>query len=139
MSGEDRAAVLIPGSRPCSTLLEFASAAVSRRGAYEHRHQWPRERPAGPDGLAFPAAFHAWADAQVAAAIDATVAAPCLLIGGTADPFWDGSVATSVSPHVVEVADANHGMLVPGGLAASAAVLGQVITAVEQFLDQLWP
>ena len=67
-------------------------------------------------------------------------AAPCLLIGGTADRFWDGPAARSVTRHVVEVAGADHAMFVPGELAASAAVLGQVMTAVERFLDQLvWP
>jgi hypothetical protein len=31
-------------------------------------------------------------------------------------------------------------MFVPGGLAASAAVLGDVVTAVERFLDDVaWP
>jgi hypothetical protein len=66
--------------------------------------------------------------------------APCLLVGGTADELWDGAVARSVTPHVVEVAGADHGMFVPGGLAGSAAGLGQVITAVERFLDQVvWP
>ena len=66
--------------------------------------------------------------------------APALLIGGTADKFWDGKLARSLSPHVVEIPDADHGMFVPGPLAASADVLGQVITAVEQFLDEVvWP
>jgi hypothetical protein len=66
--------------------------------------------------------------------------APCLLIGGSADPFWDGSVARSVTPHVLEIPGADHGMFVDGGLAASAAVLGGVITAIEHFLDQvIWP
>jgi hypothetical protein len=73
---------------------------------------------------------------------EATVAAlrrasaPCLLVGGTADRWWDGQVARSITSHVVEVADADHGMIVPGELSASAAVLGQVASAVEQFLDQ---
>jgi hypothetical protein len=41
---------------------------------------------------------------------------------------------------VVEVAGADHGMFVPGELAASAAVLGQVMSAVEQLLDHaVWP
>jgi hypothetical protein len=41
---------------------------------------------------------------------------------------------------VVEIAAADHGMFVPGELSASAAVLGQVMTAVEQFLDHaVWP
>jgi hypothetical protein len=41
---------------------------------------------------------------------------------------------------VVEVAAADHGMFVPGELSASAAVLGQIMTAVEGFLDEaVWP
>jgi hypothetical protein len=66
--------------------------------------------------------------------------APFLLVGGTADPCWDGGIARSLTPHVAEVAGADHGMLVPGPLAASAAVLGEVTTAVERFLDDVaWP
>ena len=65
---------------------------------------------------------------------------PCLLVGGTADGAWDGQVARSITPDVVEIDGADHGMFVPGQLAASAAVLGQVITAVEDFLDRtVWP
>jgi len=66
--------------------------------------------------------------------------APCLVVGGTADRFWDGAVARSLPAEVVEIDGADHGMFVPGRLAASAAVLGQVITAVEDFLDRVvWP
>lgn len=65
---------------------------------------------------------------------------PCLLVGGTADQSWDGQTARSLTPDVVEVDDADHRMFVPGPLASSAAALGQVITAVEDFLDRLvWP
>jgi len=67
-------------------------------------------------------------------------AAPCLLIGGTADKVWDGRVARSLTPHVLEIDGADHGMFVPGRLSQSAAVLGQVTTMVEDFLDrQVWP
>ena len=62
---------------------------------------------------------------------------PCLLVGGTADQFWDGQIARSVTPGVVEIDGADHGMFLPGPLAASAAVLRQVITAVEDFLDHI--
>ena len=62
---------------------------------------------------------------------------PCLLVGGTADQFWDGQAARSLPAEVVEVDGADHGMFVPARLAASAAVLGQVITAVEDFLDHI--
>jgi pimeloyl-ACP methyl ester carboxylesterase len=66
--------------------------------------------------------------------------APFLLIGGTADPSWDGDLARSLTPHVFEAPGADHGLYVPGPLAASAAVLGQMATAVEQFLDDvIWP
>ncbi|MEU5939069.1 alpha/beta hydrolase [Micromonospora sp. NPDC047548] len=61
--------------------------------------------------------------------------APFLLVGGTADPSWDGDVARRLTPHVLEVPDAHHGMLVPGPLARSAEVLGRVCTAVEEFVQ----
>ncbi|MFG3604010.1 alpha/beta hydrolase [Micromonospora chersina] len=60
--------------------------------------------------------------------------APCLLVGGTADSVWDGAVARRLSPHVLEVPDADHSMLVPGPLARSAEALGRVCTAVEDFV-----
>lgn len=60
--------------------------------------------------------------------------APCLLVGGTADPSWDGEVARRLSPHVLEVPEADHSMLVPGPLARSAEALGRVCTAVEEFV-----
>ena len=62
---------------------------------------------------------------------------PCLLDGGTADQVWDGRAARSLAADVVEIDGADHGMFVPGRLAASAAVLGRVITAVEDFLDHI--
>jgi hypothetical protein len=67
--------------------------------------------------------------------------APYLLIGGTADELaWDGDLARKLSPHVLEVDGADHGMFMPGPLAGCAAVLGQVATAVERFLDEVvWP
>ena len=65
---------------------------------------------------------------------------PCLLVGGTADKFWDGNTARSLTPDVVEIDDADHRMFLPGPLAASAVALGQIITAVEDFLDhRVWP
>ncbi len=63
--------------------------------------------------------------------------APVLLAGGTADSWWDGAVARSITPHVVEVEGADHSMTVPGPLSASATVLGQVMDVVEAFLDDV--
>jgi pimeloyl-ACP methyl ester carboxylesterase len=67
--------------------------------------------------------------------------APFLLIGGTSDPdAWDGELARELTPYVCEILDADHSLMVPAGLAASAAVLGEVTTAVERFLDEVvWP
>jgi pimeloyl-ACP methyl ester carboxylesterase len=67
-------------------------------------------------------------------------AAPFLLVGGTADAVWDSALARRLSPHVLEVDGADHGMYVPGPLTSSIAVLGQVVAAVEEFLDEIgWP
>lgn len=67
--------------------------------------------------------------------------APCLLIGGTADELWDGDLARELTPHVLEIPGADHGMILEDQpLARSAEVLGRVVTAVEAFLDQhVWP
>ena len=65
--------------------------------------------------------------------------APQLLIGGTGDKLaWDGELARELSPHVLEIDGADHGMLLPGvPLARSAEVLGRVATAVEHFADHV--
>lgn len=67
--------------------------------------------------------------------------APFLLVGGTADEgAWKSALAHELSPFVLEIDGADHGMYLPGPMAASAAVLGFVVTAVERFLDGVvWP
>jgi hypothetical protein len=75
----------------------------------------------------------------VAAAL-ARATAPFLLVGGTADSIWDGALARRLTPHVLEVPDADHGMVVPGPLTDSIAVLSRLVVAVEEFLDEIaWP
>ncbi|MEV1288333.1 alpha/beta hydrolase [Micromonospora sp. NPDC049679] len=61
--------------------------------------------------------------------------APFLLVGGTADPSWDAATARRLTPHVLEIPHGDHGLLVPGPMARSADALGQVCTAIEQFLE----
>lgn len=63
--------------------------------------------------------------------------APMLLVGGTADPLWDGPLARELTPHVYEVPDGDHSLMVPGSLADSARILGEAIAAVERFLDDV--
>ncbi|MEV0809184.1 alpha/beta hydrolase [Micromonospora sp. NPDC050200] len=66
--------------------------------------------------------------------------APFLLVGGTADKVWDGELARRLSPHVLEVDGADHGMYVPGPLTESIGVLGRVAVAIDEFLDAIdWP
>jgi hypothetical protein len=78
-------------------------------------------------------------DRQTAAALERSPG-PCLLVGGTADPYWDRHVARSVTGNIVEIDRADHAMLVPGPLSRSLGVLGEVMTAVEEFLDEtVWP
>lgn len=75
----------------------------------------------------------------VAAALSRATA-PFLLAGGTADAMWDGALARRLSPYVLEVQNADHGMYVPGPLTGSIAVLDQLVTAMQQFLDTIdWP
>ncbi len=59
------------------------------------------------------------------------------LHGAAADQFWDGRIARSLSTELLEIEDADHGLFVPGPLAASAVIPGQVITAVEDSIDRL--
>lgn len=72
----------------------------------------------------------------VAAALSRATA-PFLLVGGTADALWDGDLARRLTPYVLEVEKANHGLYVPGPLTASTAVLGDVVSAMDRFLDTI--
>jgi hypothetical protein len=66
--------------------------------------------------------------------------APFLLVGGTADEMWDGVLARRLTPHVLEVQDADHGMCVPGPVTGSIAILGRLVATVQEFLDAIgWP
>ena len=51
---------------------------------------------------------------------------PLLLVGGTSDPMWDGEIARSLSPDVLELAGADHGL-------AHTADGPRVGEAVERF------
>jgi pimeloyl-ACP methyl ester carboxylesterase len=70
----------------------------------------------------------------------ARATAPSLLVGGTADAWWDPVAARRLSPFVLEVDGADHGLMVPGPLTDSIAVLGRLVTAIDEFLDTIgWP
>lgn len=49
-------------------------------------------------------------------------------------------VAIELTPHVLQIAGADHNLRLPGRLARSTEVLGRMVTAVEGFLDEIvWP
>ena len=60
--------------------------------------------------------------------------APFLLVGGTADPMWDASVAHAVSGEVVEIEGADHSLQRPRDLAGSVAVLRDVVARAAAFI-----
>jgi hypothetical protein len=66
--------------------------------------------------------------------------APFLLVGGTADAMWDGTLARRLSPSVLEIDGADHGLFVPGPLTNSITVLGRLVTAMDDFIGAIgWP
>ncbi len=65
--------------------------------------------------------------------------AATLLVGGTADVSWDGATARAAVPHatVLEIADADHVLQVPGDLERSLAALATVARAVGDFAARM--
>ena len=71
-------------------------------------------------------------EAWVVAALERTTA-PVLLIGGTADGWWDGTAARGLSPYVYEIEGADHTI-------GTTAARDRTVIAVEVFLDTItWP
>ncbi|MFD2025182.1 hypothetical protein [Promicromonospora aerolata] len=56
-----------------------------------------------------------------------------LLIGGTADPLWDGELADGSDADVVEVDNADHSLEVPNDRAENLAIVEEVVSAIEEF------
>jgi len=78
------------------------------------------------------AADHPLASAVVAGLKQAT--RPCLLVGGLADWSWDAAVARSIpDARVVEIADADHALQVPGNVERSLDALRSVTHAIGEF------
>jgi len=56
---------------------------------------------------------------------------PALLVGGTADPDWDGALARQLSGDVLEVEGATHFMHVPGDAVRSAEIHVDLVWALD--------
>lgn len=66
--------------------------------------------------------------------------APCLLVGGAADFSWDGAAARTVpQATIVEIADADHALQVPGDVPRSLEALQTVTAAVATFAKGVHP
>ncbi|MDI6098854.1 alpha/beta hydrolase [Actinoplanes sp. NEAU-A12] len=63
--------------------------------------------------------------------------APALLVGGTSDPSWLPDIAAATGKKVVAITGGDHGLRPPGPLRAYTHALGDVGTAIEEFLSRL--
>jgi len=63
--------------------------------------------------------------------------APALLVGGTADPTWDGDLARELSDDVLELPGADHSVGAGGDPRVLLANLGAVVERVESFAAAL--
>jgi hypothetical protein len=64
-------------------------------------------------------------------------AAPQLIIGGTADEFWDTSVAHGLASETctaVEIAEADHIMVRPGDVVRGVEAHVEVVRAIDHWL-----
>jgi hypothetical protein len=67
----------------------------------------------------------------------ARAAASTLLIGGTADPYWDRAAAAATGAAVFEVPGADHSLERPGDLHGTLEVLAAVLARMEAQLTAL--
>src|SRR5204862_1522644 len=63
--------------------------------------------------------------------------APALLVGGTADPAWDGRLARTLSDRVLELPEADHGFGGPAGIASLLGNFALITHAVDEFAAAL--
>jgi hypothetical protein len=61
----------------------------------------------------------------------ARAAASTLLIGGTADPYWDGAAAAATGAAVFEVPGADHSLECPGDLSGTLEMLSAVLSRMD--------
>jgi len=61
--------------------------------------------------------------------------APALLVGGTRDRSWLPDIAAATGKAIVTIDGGDHGLRPPGPLRAYAQALGDVGTAIEEFLS----
>ena len=60
-----------------------------------------------------------------------------LLVGGTADDYWDSALAKSSGHQVLEMPGAHHGLEISGDPSASVRLLGELVEAIALFVENL--
>ena len=65
------------------------------------------------------------------------VTSKTLLVGGTADDFWNSAVATSSGHQVLEMPGADHALEIPGDPLASVGLLSELVTIMKVFVGSL--
>lgn len=60
-----------------------------------------------------------------------------LLVGGTADHFWNSAVAKTSGQEVLEFAGADHDLAIPGDPVASVEILGELVSTMKSFVESL--
>lgn len=63
--------------------------------------------------------------------------APQLVVGGTADPFFDVDVARSLDCRVLELPDVDHALSASGDGVVPPAILARVAAATREFLEEI--
>jgi hypothetical protein len=161
--GGDETAVLLPGRsggglQPAFTYLR--ELLVGRRWSVLAVHDefhggdpvaWPRERALAAFAFRRPALFVGKSMASYAADlvdgpavwltpllgepdVREAIHGPALLVGGTADPSWDGLAARALGVEVLELEGVHHGLTVEGDAHASLDAMRRLVDAVAAFV-----
>jgi len=66
-----------------------------------------------------------------------TATGKTLLVGGTADDYWDGAIAKASGHQVLEMQGAHHGLEISGDPSASVRLLGELVDVMKAFVESL--
>jgi pimeloyl-ACP methyl ester carboxylesterase len=110
----ERLAAAVRHAPEARQLIVVGKSMGTKAAADAAEHGWP--------GIWLTPLLH---DAEVVSFLRRRTA-PALLIGGTADPMWDGRIARELTDEVVELEGADHGLAKPEHLQ-------QIVDAVAAF------
>lgn len=65
------------------------------------------------------------------------VTSKTLLVGGTADDYWNSKVAVASGQQILEMPGADHGLEIPGNPLASVDLLSELVKTMKLFVESL--